>query len=160
VLSLPAVFLQEKLIEVPTENMFHNVEITPVLLRFQQQTSSLLAGQAGTREDSAPYAHHLIKQLHVSCLSIMSLSGLIESFLVLDRLATAGPTFRWLPYDLLESIGVYLVPPKQENLSNGMSNPRTLVAEKTAGLQAAAWYFVDKCRHAFQQEECAGRNHP
>ena len=58
---------------------------------------------------------------------------------VQSRLSEGGPTFRWLPYDLLESIGLYLVPPKQENLSNGKSNPRTLKAEKTAGLQAAAW---------------------
>jgi hypothetical protein len=62
---------------------------------------------------------------------------------VSSRLAQASPTFRWLPYDLLESIGLYLVPPKQENLSNGKSNPRTTKAASAgktgAVLQAATW---------------------
>ena len=58
------------------------------------------------------------KQRAISALCSVH-QRLALSKLVHGRLAAQAPGYRWLPYDLLESVGRFLVPPPQENLSNG-----------------------------------------
>lgn len=69
--------------------------------------------------------------------------------IVHGRLAAQAPGYRWLPYDLLESIGRFLVPPPEENLSNGKraSSTRKGEASRTVStpalVEAAANLQVD-----------------
>ena len=58
------------------------------------------------------------KQRAISALCSVH-QRLALSKLVHWRLAEQAPGYHWLPYDLLESVGRFLVPPPQENLSNG-----------------------------------------